>query len=85
MENSKHQIKISPKFFKDVCSGIKQFELRFNDRQYKVGDLVQMMEFEKDEYSGLFVIVEITYMIENYNGLSIGYCIFGFKIITKHC
>ena len=33
-----HNLKIKPQYFKDVVSGIKTFEVRKNDRNFKVGD-----------------------------------------------
>ena len=35
-----HNLKIKPQYFKDVVSGIKTFEVRKNDRNFKVGDLM---------------------------------------------
>lgn len=41
-----HQIRLGASFFEDACSNIKSFELRKNDRGYKKGDILELMEFE---------------------------------------
>lgn len=38
--NSLHKLKIHPDYFFDIIWGIKTFELRKNDRNYKVGDFL---------------------------------------------
>ncbi len=40
-----HQIKLGATFFEEVAYGNKTFELRKNDRGYKKGDILEMMEF----------------------------------------
>ena len=42
-----HEIKIKPKYYVDVITGMKTFELRENDRDYQVGDVVKLMEWDK--------------------------------------
>lgn len=41
-----HDLKIHPEHFKPVWCGEKTFEIRFNDRDYKVGDLLDLHEFD---------------------------------------
>lgn len=40
-----HGVKISPTHFEEVLSGRKKFEIRFNDRNYKIGDVVVLSEY----------------------------------------
>ena len=40
-----HHIKIAPKHYKEIASGRKNFEIRFNDHNYKVGDIVELEEY----------------------------------------
>ncbi|ELY5803528.1 DUF3850 domain-containing protein [Cronobacter sakazakii] len=39
-----HYLKIYPDFFSAVCTGVKRAELRKNDRDYRVGDTLHLME-----------------------------------------
>ena len=40
-----HVLKIWPKYYKRVAEGAKNFELRLNDRDYQVGDMVWLNEW----------------------------------------
>ena len=75
----KHEIKILPQYFLDISKGLKQFELRKNDRDYQVGDLVMLREWNGKEYTGDKMIVGIKYILKDcpQYGLMKGYCIFG--------
>ena len=76
-----HELKISPKYFEDVDANKKRFELRKDDRDYQVGDLIALKEYENGEYTGREIkylpIVYILRDVPEY-GLKEGYCILGF-------
>lgn len=70
-----HHIKLGATFFEEVASGEKTFELRKNDRDYKKGDILEMMEFKDGKNTGRTVRVLVTYILEEFAGLEDGYCI----------
>ncbi|MBQ9699665.1 MAG: DUF3850 domain-containing protein [Lachnospiraceae bacterium] len=70
-----HQIKLSREFFDDVESNKKTFELRKNDRDYRVGDLLELMEYADAKETGRTVVKLVTYILEDYTGIADGYCI----------
>ena len=74
-----HDIKISSLFFVDSRDGIKPFELRKNDRNYKTGDILKMREYRDGVMTGNVIKKEITYVLEDCEGLKQGYCILGVK------
>ena len=76
-----HQIRLAKSYFDDVANGIKTFELRKNDRGYKKGDILEMMEFADGKNTGRTVKVLVTYILEDYTGIEDGYCIMATKII----
>lgn len=41
-----HTLKSWPEFFVDIASGAKTFELRKNDRRYRIGDILVLREWE---------------------------------------
>lgn len=41
-----HELKCLPEYFEALASGKKTFEIRKNDRGFKVGDLIALNEFE---------------------------------------
>ena len=45
-----HYLKCWPVYFGLVLSGAKQFELRKNDRNYQVGDVLILCEYDPDVY-----------------------------------
>ncbi|ELT8921902.1 DUF3850 domain-containing protein [Enterococcus faecalis] len=78
-----HKLKINQEYFTPVLQGIKNFEIRFNDRNYSVGDTVLLREIESESksYTGREIAVEIIY-ITNYEQKE-GFVVFGFKKIRK--
>nr|WP_294490620.1 DUF3850 domain-containing protein [uncultured Anaerosporobacter sp.] len=76
-----HEIKIANCYFEDVKQGIKKFELRKNDRDYKVGDKLKMMEFKDGEYTGRMLNAVITFILEDYEGIKEGYCILSIDLL----
>lgn len=79
-EHKVHDIKIAASYYDDVVSGRKRFELRKNDRGYKVGDSLKMLEFDDGKHTGSIIDADIIYMLEEYAGLEEGYCILGIDI-----
>lgn len=77
-----HQIRLASMHFDDVVSGKKSFELRKNDRGYKEGDFLEMMEFKDGKNTGRTVRVLVTYLLDDYTGLEDGYCIMGTKLVS---
>ena len=47
----KHELKILPEYFEAVAAGNKTFEIRKNDRNYKVGDTLILQEFDGEKYT----------------------------------
>jgi len=80
---SVHQIRLGASFYEDVCSGKKSFELRKNDRGYKEGDILEMMEFADGKNTGRTVRVLVTYILEDFAGLEEGYCIMATSLMNE--
>nr|DAX13250.1 MAG TPA: chromosome partitioning protein [Bacteriophage sp.] len=78
-EKKVHSVKIGKEFFEDVKNNIKTFELRKNDRNYKVGETLELHEYEAGEETGRTCRKLITYMLKEFTGLQDGYCILGLK------
>ena len=74
----KHELKTWPEHFQNVWDGVKTFELRKNDRDYKVGDKLFLREFDPtiNEYTGNMVYRDVTHILEGGQfGLQEGYII----------
>ncbi|HEM8068047.1 TPA: DUF3850 domain-containing protein [Klebsiella aerogenes] len=61
-----HYLKIYPEFFSAVCTGVKRAELRKNDRDYRVGDTLHLMETPRGSchQTGEFINVKITHIAD---------------------
>ena len=78
MSRQHHKLKTETKFYQSVERGIKRFEIRKNDRGFKVYDLVTLQEVVGDVYTGRELpAFEISYILYGpCHGLPEGYCIF---------
>jgi ParB family chromosome partitioning protein len=79
-----HHIKLGASFFGEVERGEKTFELRKNDRDYKKGDILEMMEFKDGKNTGRTVRVLVTYILTEFAGLEEGYCIMGTCLLNEN-
>lgn len=80
IEHKQHELKIVASYYEDVISGKKSFELRKNDRGYKQGDSLKMLEFKDGKHTARTIDADIIYMLEDYTGLTEGYCILGIRV-----
>lgn len=85
MRNSTHKLKSWPEYFEATLSGVKTFELRENDRDFQVGDLVILEEYNPETiwYMDRSQMFEITYVLTSGPWLRPGYCAFGIKKVEK--
>jgi len=83
-----HELKILPKYFRQVVAGNKTFELRKNDRGFKLHDKIKLKEVNTEtwKFTGSYVEAVITYLLEKAPeyGLEKGSCIFSFRITSKN-
>lgn len=82
-----HQLKCEEKYFKDVCSGKKTFEVRKNDRGFHVGDYLALNELtshacndegEKKE-TGRSALFHVHYLLDDPRFAKEGYVIMGIE------
>jgi len=81
-------LRCDPGPFRAVWRGRKRAELRLNDRQFEVGDRVDLLE--NDKPGGLWawpyrhVVVEITHVLRGGQyGLSPEWCMWSFKVLRR--
>jgi 1-acyl-sn-glycerol-3-phosphate acyltransferase len=77
--SNKHELKVWPKFFKPLWKGTKNFEVRRNDRNYQVGDMLVLLEWDvvKDEWTGSGICKRVTYILDEPAFVKEGYVIMG--------
>ena len=76
-----HELKVIEPYFSDFYRGVKTFEIRINDRHFKVGDYLIIRQWVENRYTGKRLIVKVT-CITDYAQKE-GYVVMGFKKICK--
>jgi hypothetical protein len=65
-----HELKTWPDSFIEVFMEKKTFELRKNDRDFKIGDMVILKEYDPETgYTGKSLSRKIIYILKNFEGL----------------
>jgi len=80
-----HDLKTIQPYFDEVLNNSKTFEIRKNDRDFKVCDLVVLHEYDPNTktYSGRKITGDITYVLNEFEGLKDGWCIFSIDTFPR--
>lgn len=81
-----HYLKCWPEYFKLVKSNLKPFEIRKNDRDFAIGDVLVLMEWLPKEkvYTGHDVYRRVVSLVHGGQfGIRKGYCVMGLKSMRK--
>ena len=87
-----HQLKTVDPFFTDVWEGRKNFEIRKNDRDFKVGDILWLEEYRaptfglQGKYYNRVIVVRVDYIITHQElgaALKNGYVCMSINILEK--
>ena len=78
-----HNLKLESQYVKPIVEKEKTFEIRYNDRNYKVGDIIKFNPITNSYYGDIikYKFYIITYILDNF-GLSENYIAFSFKELT---
>ncbi|KAA8385130.1 DUF3850 domain-containing protein [Acetobacter sp. DmW_136] len=69
-----HEIKISREHYESIIRGEKTSEIRINDRNYKVGDILALKPIRDDgTYYGLVIYCGVSHVLKDFEGLAEGY------------
>ena len=60
-----HELKILPEYLGAIIEGTKTFEIRKNDRNFEVGDLLLLRGWNGEKYTGEETTVEVIYMLDD--------------------
>lgn len=92
---TEHLLKLNEKYYEAVANGIKKFEIRKADRDFKVGDTLRLRKIEsehkyftdadldKSKTSNEIVakVLYILYHADFPDGIPEGYCVMSIKVI----
>jgi len=59
-----HELKTLPSFFHAIRVGEKTFEIRKNDRNFEVGDRLQLKEWDGEGFTGEEVFATVLYLTD---------------------
>jgi len=83
-----HALKTWPAFYEDVALGTKSFEVRRNDRNFAVNDVLLLHEWQPDQkgdggrFTGRLVAARVTYVLRGpILGIAEGWCVMGIKVV----
>ena len=81
-----HKLKVWSEYMDDLISRKKSFEVRFNDRNFQLGDVLVLLEYDqkKNEYLDREFKVEVTYILDNsvFDAVKDGYVVMAIKPIV---
>ena len=88
-----HELKTDHPVFQETWDGKKQYEIRLDDRKFKVGDEIQLVETQYTgiqmrggaplEYSFRRIRAVIIHKLSNQYGIKDGWCILGIELQTR--
>lgn len=91
-----HNLKTDPQIFDRTWQGVKNFEVRWNDRDFQVGDLLILEETKHTghemkergfplKYTGRSIVVKVTYLMKGpVYGLQNGWVIMAIKELNRN-
>ena len=85
--NNIHELKTYSEHYQAVKEGIKKFEVRKNDRDFKVGDRLFLACYDPNDRKYVnrgLIKCDVTYILHGPQfGIKKGYCVMGIKVITS--
>lgn len=79
MSRQHHYLKILPKHYRAIEKGDKRFEVRYNDRDYQVHDILHLQEYLNGDYTGREIQATISYILDDENFCKEGFVIMSLK------
>jgi hypothetical protein len=75
----RHELKTWPEYYNAVFDGTKTFEVRKNDRNYQIDDVLYLREWDpfRETYTGSVTKVLVTYILNDPAFVKEGFVIMG--------
>ena len=81
-----HELKTHRQYFNEIWDRKKLFEVRFDDRNYQIGDTVRLLDYDPDTntFSDKTIRADISYKLEGgHFGVEKGYCVLSLSQISN--
>lgn len=86
-KEKRHFIKINSRYVESISSGEKNFEVRYNDRDYQVDDVLVMYEVDDEgKIKDNLLLRRVIYLLKDSDieGLKPGWCVLGTAPVLKN-
>ncbi|MFQ1007643.1 DUF3850 domain-containing protein [Gilliamella apicola] len=81
IENKEHTLKIKSEYFSAVINKTKTAEIRYNDRNYQVDDILILNEIDENgNFTGKICAVIVTHVLDDNQYLQNGYVMLSFRM-----
>jgi len=79
-----HALKTWSCYFDDVAAGRKRYEIRYDDRDFSIGDVVVLVETPtgSETITRRIAVVRITSILRGFDGLTPGFIAFSFDPVS---
>lgn len=78
-----HELKIEPKYMIEKIKGNKPWEIRKNDRDFKIGDILFLRVWNGDKYTGYELYQTVDHIFSDTEYLQEGYVILSGRLMDK--
>lgn len=79
-----HSLKIKSEYFSAVINKTKTAEIRYNDRNYQVGDILVLNEIDSlGNFTGNNCVVIVTHVLDDNQYLQTGYVMLSFHMLDS--
>ena len=72
-----HNLKTLPPYYDASAAGLKTFEIRLDDRNYRIGDILHLQEWSGNAYTGRSHCKQVTYILRDKPYVPEGYVCMG--------
>lgn len=86
MSTQWHELKTHPEYFQLVKQGLKNWELRKNDRNFQIGDWLTLREYDPETSTYTGNVIEnltVVFVLRDFVGLEPGYVILSLENVTS--
>ena len=81
---NEYKLKIKSEYYVDVINGTKTAEIRYNDRNYQVGDILILNEIDSlGNFTGNSCQVVVTHILDDAEYLRDGYVMLSIGVMSR--
>lgn len=77
-----HEIEVTVVPFYEIKNKVRTFEVRKNDRDYQVDDILHLYEYANGSRTGRMIKAKVKYIMNHNAGLQKGYCILELNLLS---